>query len=255
MLMSGALTVGKSPYEWITPIFAGVDDANGKPLYKSYRIRDGVDEQGNTLYKFISNPYLAELEAAAKGEEIEFDIVDTYEAAEASNVFTGKLGVPDLAGGFGIDLTVYGFDLSASFMYGIGGYGADNTYASLMHSDVAGKNNWHKDMFNAWTPENKTSDIPRLSNGEDRTSVVGSDRFLTSNTYLSLSNVRLGYSFPKKWTERILLNNLNIWVSGDNLFCLSARKGYIPFASFDGTTSISQYTPLSTVMCGIKFQF
>ena len=84
---------------------------------------------------------------------------------------------------------------------------------------------------------------------------AASDRFLTTNSYLNLSNVRIGYSFPKKWTEKILLNNLNIWVSGDNLFCLSARKGYIPYASADGSSSASQYSPLSTVMCGIKLQF
>ena len=140
-------------------------------------------------------------------------------------------------------------------MYGIGGWGYDNTYAGLMHSDKAGTNNWHVDMLDAWTPTNTSSNIPRLSNGTDRYNNAASDRFLTTNSYLNLSNVRIGYSFPKKWTEKILLNNLNIWVSGDNLFCLSARKGYIPYASADGSSSASQYSPLSTVMCGIKLQF
>ena len=55
--------------------------------------------------------------------------------------------------------------------------------------------------------------------------------------------------------EKIKLNNLNLWVSADNLFCLSARKGYIPMASLTGSSDTYQYTPLSTILGGIKISF
>jgi hypothetical protein len=55
--------------------------------------------------------------------------------------------------------------------------------------------------------------------------------------------------------EKIKLSNLNLWVSADNLFCLSARKGYIPIASMTGSSSTYQYTPLSTILGGIKISF
>jgi hypothetical protein len=55
--------------------------------------------------------------------------------------------------------------------------------------------------------------------------------------------------------EKIKLNNLNIYVSADNLAIWSARKGFNPMASFDSSTDAYQYTPLSTVMGGVKFQF
>jgi hypothetical protein len=55
--------------------------------------------------------------------------------------------------------------------------------------------------------------------------------------------------------EKIKLNNLSLWVSADNLFCLSARKGYIPIASMTGSSSTYQYTPLSTILGGIKISF
>ena len=140
-------------------------------------------------------------------------------------------------------------------MYQLGGYGMDYTYMQMMHSDRVGTYAWHVDIEKAWTPENRETTVPRLSNGSDFYANSSSTRFLTSNSYLNLQNVRVGYSFPKKWIEKIKLNNLNLWVSGENLFCLSARKGYIPFASFTGSSSAYQYTPLSSVMGGIRFQF
>ena len=124
-----------------------------------------------------------------------------------------------------------------------------------MHSDRGGSQNWHVDILNCWKQEGDITDVPRLSNGNDLYANSASTRFLISSSYLNLSNVRLGYSFPKKWMEKIKFNSLSVWVSGDNLFCLSARKGYIPMASFTGGSSTYSYSPLSTIMGGIKFSF
>ena len=51
------------------------------------------------------------------------------------------------------------------------------------------------------------------------------------------------------------MNNLQIWVAADNLAIASARKGYNPMMSIDGSNGYSDYSPLSTVMGGIKVQF
>ena len=50
-------------------------------------------------------------------------------------------------------------------------------------------------------------------------------------------------------------NSLSIYVTADNLAILSARKGYNPMTSFAGSSDTYQYSPLSTIMGGIKFQF
>ena len=97
--------------------------------------------------------------------------------------------------------------------------------------------------------------IPRLSNGSDTYANYGSTRFLISNSYLSLNNIRLGYNFQKKLIEKIKLNSLNLYVTADNLAIISARKGYNPMTSFAGSSDTYQYTPLSTIMGGVKFQF
>ena len=188
------------------------------------------------------------------------------DARYAGSNYIGKSRIPDFQGGFGLDLDVYGVSLSVTCSYGIGGWGYDWQYSQLMHSDKIGSSNWHIDMRNAWnammTDEEKqacvamgTNAVPRLSNGADVYANTTSTRFLTSLSYLNLNNIRLGYSFPKKWMEKIKFKSLNIYVSADNLAIASARRGYNPMASFTGTSDAYQYTPLSTVMGGIKLTF
>lgn len=179
----------------------------------------------------------------------------------ASSYYIGKSAIPALQGGIGFDLSVYGVELSASFQYSLGGWGYDGAYAMLMHNDRAGSRNWHTDMIgNTWQKEGdelKPGILPKLTNGGQYSSFANatSTRFLTSLNYLTLSNVRIGYSFPKKMIEKIKLNTLSLWVSGDNLFSVTARKGYLPMASFSGGSSTYAYTPLSTIMGGIKISF
>ena len=71
-------------------------------------------------------------------------------------------------------------------------------------NDGAGKHNWHKDIENRWQQPGDITDVPRLTNnyggGDDGTSYANatSTRFLTSRSYLNLSNLRLGLYFPTK---------------------------------------------------------
>ncbi len=190
----------------------------------------------------------------------------TNDPRNGSAYFIGKNRYPDLFGGFGIDASAYGFDFSASFEYIIGGYNEDVIYSNLMGDGTFGSSNYHKDIFKAWTPNNKNTRVPLLLAGQaiprvgDRPAYDGKmsgwgDRFLTSNTALRFSNVRLAYNFPHKMIEKIKLNSLSLWVRADNLFVLSHRKGYDPFTLFGGGNERYQYTPLSTFVGGLKFTF
>ncbi|MDR2684011.1 MAG: SusC/RagA family TonB-linked outer membrane protein [Prevotellaceae bacterium] len=188
-------------------------------------------------------------------------IADTvYDPYEATSTFIGKRALPVVYGGFGLDFTAYGFEFSAFLNYQLGGYNYDAVYMMLMEDQILGKYAWHKDMLNAWNPitENYNTNVPRLTAGLEQNASyasAGSTRFLTSNSALQLSNVRIGYKFPAKWIKKILLNSASVYISADNLFVITARKGYFPFANFEGGSGRSQYLPLSTVVAGIKLQF
>ena len=261
MVMSGGMAVGHSTADWYMTHYEGVND-QGQAMYTAYYdaskggfghksaelINDGEkgDNYIGSVYEYkLKHPNADIQTVAVTGEEY------TY----AGSNYVGKSYMPDLDGGFGIDFEAYGVTLSVSCSYRIGGYGYDNMYAMLMHSDKIGSMNWHKDIKNAWTETNKNTNIPRLSNGADQYANASSDRFLTSNSFLSLNNINLGYKFPKKWIEKIKLNQLQIWVAADNLCIASARRGYNPMMSSSGTNSYNDYSPLSTVMGGIKVHF
>ncbi|MCQ2335456.1 MAG: SusC/RagA family TonB-linked outer membrane protein [Paludibacteraceae bacterium] len=274
MVMSGGLAIGHSIFEYNLPEYAGIDPETGQAQYIGYydaklgswgtgesaENRRATGRDGNN---YVSNVYRYLNDPKNKDADIQTVIVSGRESAYAGSNFTGKKASPDFAGGFGFNLDVYGVTLDVTCSYGIGGYGYDNTYALLMNSDKAGSFNWHKDIRGAWNAmmsdeEKAAAKVPRLSNGSDNYANMGSTRFLTSNSYLSLNNIRLGYSFPKKLLgdkEKFHLNMLSIYVTADNLAIASARKGYNPMSSLTGSSDSYQYTPLSTIMGGIKLQF
>ena len=279
MIMAGSLAVGHSPYDWNLPEYAGINE-KGEAQYVGYydpslggfggaNSADNLQIYGRSGNNYVANVY-EYMQKYYPGKKVE-DVLATQlisgnDSRYAGSNYVGKSRIPGFAGGFGIDLEVHGFSLSATCSYGIGGYGYDVVYAELMNSDKIGKCNWHVDMRNAWnslmTDEQKAAvvaqgvnAVPRLSNGADLYANMASTRFLTSLSFLSLNNIRVGYKFPKKWMEKIKFKSMDIYVSADNIALASARRGYNPMASFTGTSDSYQYTPLSTVMGGIKFQF
>ena len=135
-----------------------------------------------------------------------------------------------------------------------------------MHNGLSAGSNMHKDLLKAWSPENPTSDIPRLSTASTDDPGVGSqtpmDRFLTNSNYLALNNLTLGYTVPKSVVNRIKIGSIRVFVSGENLFLLTARKGLDPrfnyglgsMTSGSGMSSGS-YSAMRTVTGGLTLTF
>ena len=216
--------LGGSLYDFYLLEWAGVDPENGRAMYNVYS-------------------------QSGKGGEFEGT---TYSATNATHRATGKSAIPDLYGGFSTFLSAYGFDFSASLAYQLGGWTLDSNYASMMGAGTVGTN-WHKDIFDRWTPQNTDSQIPRLDNGDLEASQT-STRFLTKASYLSLRNVTLGYTFPRSLTDKLDIQNLRIFLTGDNLWYTSARRGLDVRQSFSGETGFT-YSALRTISAGISFTF
>ena len=261
MVMSGGMSVGHSTADYYMIHYEGVSE-HGEAAYTAYydankggfgHTSADLIEDGESGDNYIASVY--EYKLKNPNADIQTTTVYSGDYTYAGSNYVGKSYMPDLDGGFGLDFEAYGVTLSISCSYRIGGYGYDNMYALLMHNEKIGKRNWHKDIRNAWTETNTNTNIPRLSNGADDGANAASDRFLTSNSFLSLNNINLGYKFPKKWIEKIKLTNLQVWVAADNLAIATARRGYNPMMSASGTNGYNDYSPLSTVMAGVKVQF
>ncbi len=82
-----------------------------------------------------------------------------------------------------------------------------------------------------------------------------SSRFLVKSDYLALNNIRLGYNLPQDFVKAIGLTGFNLFVSGDNLWIATKRKGFNPSVSETGASSTYAYAPLSTITFGAKINF
>ncbi|MGD9995033.1 MAG: SusC/RagA family TonB-linked outer membrane protein [Salinivirgaceae bacterium] len=215
---------GESMYRMYLVDYAGVDPNSGLALYWSQ------DEEGNPI----------------KTED--------YVQAQSYKVKTDDL-LPKVYGGFGTTVEAFGFDASVQFSYQMGGKIYDSGYARLMHGGIGSSagNNWHKDIYNAWTPENSNTDVPRL-NANDKYANSTSTRFIVSSNYLSLNNISVGYSLPSKLINKMKIEKVRIYLAADNVALWTARKGLDPRQSFTAATT-ARYTPIRTVSGGINLTF
>jgi hypothetical protein len=122
--------------------------------------------------------------------------------------------------------------------------------------DLIGANNWHKDIANAWQQPGDVTDVPRLTSafGTDANFNSTSTRFLTKADYLSLNNLKIGYTLPEKFTNKLMISKFNMYVSGDNLMMLSSRNGLNPTTLISSSNS-GIYMPMTTFSFGTKIEF
>ncbi len=182
------------------------------------------------------------------------DLATTTDYSEATQFDCGTALAP-IYGGFATTFLYKGFDLSLAFNYQIGGQVYDSGYANLMASPVnSGGSNIHADILNAWTPDNKGSNIPRFQYG-DLNNSQNQDRFLTNASYLSLQNINFGYTFPSKWMKKLYLNKLRVYFAAENVWVWSKRQGLDPRQSFTGTPNDNYYAPIRTLSGGLTVTF
>jgi len=161
-----------------------------------------------------------------------------------------------LYGGFGTDFSAYGFNVTVNFLYSLGRLVYDGGYQTLMGVPYDGYtgDNIHKDMLNAWTAENTDTDIPRAQ-FNDKNVNGASDRFLIDGSCLTLKNINLGYTVPSALLEKAKISSLRVYLSADNIWYWSRRKGLDPRTSLTGSTSGTGYSPMRTISGGVTFKF
>ena len=172
----------------------------------------------------------------------------TTDTAYATRKFFGST-LPTVYGSFGTSLSWKGINFGLLFTYSLGGKIYDSGYSGLMGTMTStSAHTFHKDILKSWTeaPAGVTEDspfsqrvdtkgVPQANNtNQSNYNNAGSDRWLTSASYLTLKNVNLSYDFPKAWTSAMKLKKLNLGVFIDNVFTTTSRKGINPLYNFSG---------------------
>ena len=226
--------VGGSLYEAYMRKSAGVNPDNGKAQWYS----KVLDKDGKWT-----------------GESV---ITETF--SSASQYELGSV-LPELYGGFGTSLKAYGFDFSAQFSFQLGGKYYDGTYQALMHTSSSAGTAWHKDALKAWTEDRPSSEFPRLD-GDTSVGQTAVSNYLISSDYLSVNNITIGYTLPERITSMMQIESLRVYVAGDNLAVISARRGMDPrysmglgsLTSGSGLNSGS-YSAMRTITAGVTLTF
>ena len=138
---------------------------------------------------------------------------------------------PKFYGGFSTDLSWKGLSLNAVFTYSYGAKKHSPWYESLISS--SGTSVASTDLLDRWTPENPNAKFPRAITGVKdkgyfRYSPGQMDFAIQDASFLRLSALTLSYNLPKKVLDSMKLNNLRVYATGSNLFCITDYKGYDP---------------------------
>lgn len=124
--------------------------------------------------------------------------------------------------------------LSFSAMFqGVGGAQAMNVSKYMLLSDVEGNFNRSREILNAWSPDNRGSNIPILSKNDNNGNFsTASDWYLEDASYLRLKNVTLSYDLSDvfcKWSHLNDCNSrLSVFLSGENLATITRYSGMDP---------------------------
>ena len=218
----------------------------GLPLH-TFRLKKyaGVNDEGESTW-YVKDAKTGELTTTTSSTSA------TYFKCDSSD--------PSLYGGFSSTLSAFGFDLSVTFNYSLGGKALDYGYRELMGNPSSGATgfSFHKDVLKAWSETNTSSDIPRFQyavKDADTGANDISDRFLTNASTLTLQNINIGYTLPKRLVAKLGLTNVRVYASGENLYYWSKRKGFDPRGSFWGSSSETSYAQVRTFTGGLTVQF
>jgi len=209
-------------------IQGGVGNINrvmeGQPVGVFYTVEyAGVNpENGDALfYKNTPNP----------DGSVDRSTVSNDDYNSAQRVVAGN-PTPKIVGGITNTFTYKGFDLNVFFngvagnkinFFGVGQYASGNG----IYED-----NQTADQLNAWTPENRNTDVPEarylISNGNQ-----ASTRYIYNGSYIRLRSMTLGYNLPSGFINRLKMEKVRIYVSALNLATFTSYKGWDPEVNTD----------------------
>lgn len=130
------------------------------------------------------------------------------------------------------------FDLNI-FIDGVAGNKIYN-YPRYCLESGAFNGNLSTNVANSWRPDNQNTDMPRFSklDGTDN-KLAYTDRWLEDGSYVRLKTIDVGYTFPKQWLQKAMIQNLRLYVSMENLLTLTKYKGYTPDLGESSSTGVS----------------
>ena len=250
---SQIIQVGKPIYTYYVPKFAGVDPANGQPLYWAYNAvsKDVVKEleKAGKPLKTEDGKDIVWNEAAGSymtGEEF---VTNDKTLATNSKYYRGSRE-PLFQGSFGTDFQFGPVDFSFLTTFSVGGVTYDSVYAGTREVTYSG-DTWSTHALRAWKKPGDVTDVPVLLVNSGN---LAADRWLIDASYFAIKSIQLGYTLPTRLTQKAGIKSLRFFAVGDNIALFSKLNGLNPQYSISGGTNYA-YTPTRAFSLGIDINF
>ncbi|TXE14471.1 SusC/RagA family TonB-linked outer membrane protein [Algoriphagus aquimarinus] len=207
-------------------VWAGVNPANGNPMY--YSGEDIVQYnlvQGKLGFKKYDPANPADVATAASGPTQEY------------------LGntLPKWQGGWSNNFKFGGFDAEIFTRFSGGNYIMNESLRGLLGQ---GFSNNQASILNRWTESGQVTDVPKLYSGQDQNmwqNSASNSRFVEKGDYVRIQNIVLGYTVPAAALQSAFkgsISNARFFAQVQNPFTFTSYTGLDPEAnSYSGQLS------------------
>ena len=188
------------------------------------------------------------------GDAIYEDINHDGQINEYDIVYLGS-SLPKFTGGFGFRINFGRLSLNNQFNFR---YGNKIINAARMNAENMYTNNNQSRAVNwRWRVDGDITEMPRALYKMGY-NWLGSDRFVEDGSFIRLNYTQLSYSVDPKLLKKWGISQLNLYVSANNLFCLTNYSGADPevgYGSLGIVTDNAQTPRAKSFTGGITIQF
>jgi hypothetical protein len=94
-------------------------------------------------------------------------------------------------------------------------------------------------LENSWSESNPNGTLPIISSKDTYSSSISTDYFVEKGSYFRMRTLQLGYKVPAAVSNRVRLNNVRVYLQGQNLFTVTNYTGADPDISIVGDNNNS----------------
>jgi hypothetical protein len=237
---------GKDWYNYYLYKYKGVDPSTGLPLFQ-HTVTQADHDAGNFTGDDIG----------AYVNTTNYSLANKYEMGSV---------LPKWIGGLTTTLNYKNFDFSAVMAYQFGGKFLAHSYANGYYRNGGLEDGVSSEILhNTFSEDRPNAKFPMVFYGGNGYytdgATIGSwaytDMSFFDASYFNLKNVTLGYKFTDSFMRRLTIDNMRVFVTGQDIVFKTSHSGFDPRLSLVGGMDVGQayYLPLSSFSFGLDINF